>query len=327
MKRVLVTGGSGFIGTNLVDYLLKKGFEVISLDIVYPKVDAHKRFFKFIDILDQANLISLISEYKPKCIFHLAARTDLNEKTNINGYSVNIQGTGNLIEAIKISKAVKRCIFASTQLVCRIGSIPKNDLDYSPNTLYGESKVRMEKIIKKNDGGGIQWCIIRPTTVWGPGMSPHYQGFLMMVKKGVYFHVGSRPLYKSYGFTGNFVYQLVKLLESPVERFHRQTFYLADYEPLSLRAWINAFQREFGGRPVKTCPEVLANTLAKIGDLLGLMGAQNIPFNSFRLNNILTEYRFNLAKTEELCGPLPYTMEEGVKLTASWFLDQLKEVV
>jgi hypothetical protein len=46
---------------------------------------------------------------------------------------------------------------------------------------------------------------------------------------------------------------------------------------------------------------------------------RGFPFNSFRLRNILTQYQFDLTAAKAVCGPLPYTIEQGVKETAAWF--------
>ena len=92
---------------------------------------------------------------------------------------------------------------------------PRNPINYQPDTLYGESKVRTEAIVRDSDGGGREWCLVRPTTVWGPGMSPHYQRLFMMIKRGRYFHVGRKLLRKSYSYVGNIAHQYRRLLEAP----------------------------------------------------------------------------------------------------------------
>jgi hypothetical protein len=63
------------------------------------------------------------------------------------------------------------------------------------------------------------------------------------------------------------------------------------------------------------------------GDALNACGFKRFPFNSFRLNNILTEYVFDLASTEAACGPLPYTQDDGIKATARWFLLKEREAL
>ena len=274
--------------------------------------------FRRRDILDGPGLASVFQEYQPQAAIHLAARTDLDEKRDISGYTVNTTGVENLVAAIAATPSMERCIFTSTQLVCRIGYIPKDDEDYQPGTLYGQSKVLGEQAVRRTDGGGVEWCIVRPTTVWGPGMNPHYQRFFRLITKGLYFHVRRRPLYKSYGYVGNVAHQYLKLLEAPAQKLHRKTFYLADYQPLSLRDWADALQREMGARTIRTIPGPLAGFAARTGDIINALGMRSFPFNSFRLNNILTEYELDLSETEELCGPLPFDVEQGIKETVAW---------
>lgn len=239
------------------------------------------------------------------------------EKNDIEGYAANYHGTRHLVEAMASVASVRRCIFTSTQLVCRIGIVPDGDENYCPSTLYGESKVRMERLVRERCATE-SWCIVRPTTVWGPGMSAHYLRFLRMVQRGRYFHVGRNPLWKSYGYVGNIAHQLLRFVEAPAADVHRRVVYLADYEPMSIRGWVNELQREFGARRVFTVPEPPARLLAKLGDCVARLGFANFPFNSFRLNNLLTEYRFDLTETRRICGNLPYTMEEGIRKTVAW---------
>jgi len=188
----------------------------------------------------------------------------------------------------------------------------------TPIRFTAASKIRTEQIVREEDGAGLEWCLVRPTTVWGPGMSPHYQRFLRMIQGGYYFHVGTTPLWKSYGYIDNPAFQYLRLLEAPAEMIHRKTFYLADYDPIDLLAWCDAFQRAFDARPIRHVPLALARTFAYCGDAVNAIGVRRFPFNSFRLNNVLTQYRFDTKAVEAICGPLPYTMEQGVATTAAW---------
>ena len=194
------------------------------------------------DVLDRARLAACVNEFAPDAIVHLAARTDFDGK-NLSGYAANIEGVSNLVEAIRATPSVTRCIWTSTQLVCRVGYVPASSTDYQPDTVYGQSKVRTEEIVRASDGAGREWCLVRPTTVWGPGVNLHYQRFLKLVKLGLYFHVDSGPLYKSYGYIGNITHQYVRLLHAPAAIIQGRTLYLADYLPIDLVSWCNAFQR------------------------------------------------------------------------------------
>ena len=150
-----------------------------------------------------------MQEFSPDALVHLAARIDLDEKTNLAGYAANIEGVKNVIAAVRLAPSIRRSIWTSSQLVCRVGYVPRNDTDYTADTLYGQSKVRTERLVREQDGGGREWCLTRPTTVWGPGMSAHYQRFLRMIERGHYFHVGNSPLWKSYSYIENIAYQFL----------------------------------------------------------------------------------------------------------------------
>jgi nucleoside-diphosphate-sugar epimerase len=150
-------------------------------------------------------------------------------------------------------------------------------------------------------------------------MSAHYQRFLRMIAKGRYVHVGASPLQKSYGYLGNVVHQIDRLLFAPATEIHGKTLYLADDPPLSIREWADAIQRQMRAPPIRTVPIGLARLLARAGDAVNDLGFRAFPFNSFRLNNLLTEYRFDLSETLRICGPTPYTIEEGVRELVEWF--------
>ncbi len=318
MRRVLITGGSGFIGTNLIQYCLARGDHVQNIDIRPPRNPLQKQHWKAVNILHLEQLEATFRDFSPDWVFHLAARTDLNEKADIAGYAANIDGVRNLLHAVGSARTVKRCIYASSQLVCRVGYTPRSETDYRPNTLYGRSKVFTETIVRENDGGGVEWCIVRPTTVWGPWCSPHYRSFFDLIRKGRYFHIGSRDLYKSFSYVGNFCHQVGSLMTAASEEIHGKTLYVADYIPTSLRQWAEAFQREFGSPKIRSYPVFLARIAAGIGDAIALSGFSNFPFTSFRLNNMLTEYVFDMPELQRIVPQLPYAMNRAVKETANW---------
>lgn len=312
--RILVTGSAGFIGQALMRRLTTSGFEVAGLD-----KDPSATTDFVCNVLDAKALNEVVGKFAPDALVHLAARTDLDERTDLaGGYAINIDGAQNLIDAVRMTPSIKRALWTSSQLVCRVGYVPRDETDYNADTLYGKSKIRTEQIVREQDGAGREWCLVRPTTVWGPGMSAHYQLFLRMIQGGYYVHVGRQPLWKSYSYIENITFQYLQFLQAPAELIHRKTFYLADYEPIDLQAWCDAFQRALDVRPIRRVPVGLARALARCGDAVNTIGIRSFPFNSFRLNNVLTQYRFDTAATQTVCGQLPYTMEQGVAETAAW---------
>ena len=318
--RVLVTGSAGFIGRRLVQVLAESGHVVGGLDIREPPPESSLMTTNYVcDLLQRDALMAAVREFAPDAVVHLAARTDLDETVGLEGYAANVQGVSHLVDAIRSAPSVRRCLWTSSQLVCRMGYIPRHPTDYQPDTVYGKSKVRTEEIVREADGAGREWALARPTTIWGPGMNPHYQRFLRMIRGGTYFHVGHRPLLKSFGYVDNVAHQYVRLLTAPAQAVHGQTFYIADYEPNDLIAWCNALQRTMKAPPIRTVPRGVARALAWSGDVVNALGFRRFPFNSFRLRNVLTEYQFSLENTEAVCGPMPFSMEQGVDRTVAWF--------
>jgi len=318
--RILLTGSAGLIGRWVAAQLRADGHTVAGLDVRQLDDDfGQPDSFFHCNILNRDSLLSITQNFAPDALIHLAARVDLDEKVGLDGYASNIEGVVNVIDAVRRSSTVRRAIYTSSQLVCRVGYVPSSATDYCPSTVYGRSKVRTEQIVREADGGGVEWCLVRPTTVWGPYMSPHYQKLLRLIKKRLFFHSGPGKLYKSYAYAGNIAYQYRQLLSAAPRDISRRTLFLCDYEPLSLRDYADALAQELGAAKIPTLPIPLARALAKVGDGLNFIGMHSFPFNSFRLNNILTEYIFDVSETRRICGPLPFDFEHGVRDTAKWF--------
>jgi nucleoside-diphosphate-sugar epimerase len=321
-KRVIVTGGSGFIGTNAVTSYLSAGHRVLSLDINEPQNPEHGEVFRRVDIRDMATLSEAFESFAPTHVVHLAARTDLHEKRDLDGYSANIQGVENMVRAVSEQPSVARCIFASTKLVCPTDYSPRSMDDYCPDTLYGRSKVKGEEIVKESTTMHCDWCIVRPTSTWGPwSMLPHipYGRFFLMIGRGRYFHPGRIDPPKCFSYVGNALYQIEKLLDAPKEQAHRQVFYLADYEKFTIRAWADSISMQLRGKKVWTMPGPMVRLLAWAGDLMKLCGYQEPPLSSFRLRNMRADTTVvPLEPIERITGPLPYSLEQGVQATIDW---------
>ncbi len=316
MKRVFITGGSGFIGTNLIESLAGAGNEVLNFDNVNPRNPEHARFFRKGDILDGTRVNAVVQDFQPELVVHLAARTDLDGPT-IADYSANTLGVKNVIAATKSVGTVTRILFASTRYVHRTEVFPKDAEDYSPFTLYGESKVEGERIVRSSDLK-IPWAIFRPTSIWGPWFRIPYRMFFDTVRRGAYVHPRGRKILKSYGYVGNVVHQIAGFLSVDSSKIDKRTFYVSDDQSMDVLEFGQLIQKAFGAPRIREVPMAVLQGLAIVGDVLKKVGVSNPPLTSFRLSNLLTPMDYDLSSTREVVGPAPYTLAAGVQSTVDW---------
>ena len=310
IHKVLVTGCSGFIGKEVSEFFLSQNYNVYGLDKVKSKNIDRIRFFKC-DIMNKNNLLKIFKEVNPHLIIHLAAKADL-KSNDLNYYKENYLGTKNIIDVANLVSSIKRIIFTSTLLVNKIGTNNNQFLFYNPNTKYGESKVLMEKVIRLSECK-FDWCIIRPTTIWGDNIQNHFKTLLNLIEKKLYFHIGYKKIYKSYGYVKNSAFQIYKLANTKNYLFNRKIYYISDYESIELKEWINKISNLLIGADVKiTLPTFFAKFLALIGDTFLVFGFKGFPIHSFRLNNILVNFKVNTSCLKKVCGRLPYNLNDSV---------------
>jgi len=321
MKKILITGGSGFIGTNLIEKLLEnKDCNILSIDIAAPKKYTHNTLWKGIDIRDKVTLFQTVSDFNPEIVIHLAARTDLSGK-NLYEYDSNTDGVRNLIESLNNLKHIGRAIFASSMYVCEPGYIPENFEDYKPHTIYGESKVLTEKIIKATKMN-FTWAIIRPTSIWGPWFGEPYANFFDIVLSGKYFHMGAKACSKTYGYVDNTVFQILRLMNVPPEKITKRIFYLGDSPAYNISEWADEIAEHIG-KKIFTIPFGIFRIAAYGGDILKLFGI-NFPMTSFRLKNMTTDNIHDLSPINDIAPLLPISRKEGIRTTIDW-LKKVKE--
>ena len=173
--RIIVTGGSGFIGTNLCEYLIEKNYDFINLDINPPKVTGHREYWKEIDIRDKGLLSEIIEYFKPTYIINLAADLGMDHNS-LENLQTNIIGTFNLLEAAR-RLDLKKFIQISTDEV--YGSLSnespmskEGDL-LKPRSPYSASKAAAEQIaLSYFHTYGLPVIISRSSNNYGPYQFP-----------------------------------------------------------------------------------------------------------------------------------------------------------
>ena len=170
-KRIIVTGGAGFIGANLVQMALSKGYKVLVIDkLTYAgnkkslNILDKNLIFKKIDICNKAMLYKTIKDFRPNFIYHLAAESHVDRSIDSPDVFIktNILGTYNIIECIRelsqknksFKKIFKRLVHVSTDEVYGTATLKKPftiNTPYNPSSPYSSSKASSDHLVKA-------WC-------------------------------------------------------------------------------------------------------------------------------------------------------------------------
>ena len=311
--KILITGASGFIGTNLLESL-RKDFNVINVDFRAPRNKEHIGYWQDVDIVDFNSLYKVATDFNPDYIVHLAARTDLDGKT-LEDYNANTIGVENVLKVASELPNVKKIIITSSMLVCKAGYMPKTQSDYNPTTVYGESKVRTEQITWNNPPQ-CDWAIVRPTSIWGPWFGVPYRNFFDMVRSRMYFHIGHRSCSKTYGYVENAVYQIKQILFHDTTDVDNKVFYLGDNPAIYIEEWADQIASQLGHKVLRF-PYWLIRCAAFVGDVLGKLGI-HFPMTSFRLKNMTTDNIINVDNTYRIAPNPPISRVEGIRRTLEW---------
>lgn len=185
--RILVTGGSGFIGNELCAFLKNKGNEVVSLDLkkskIVPTINAN--------ICDTRHLKKITNDFET--VFHFAALLGVNatEKNPLKTIEINLFGTRNILEMCRLND-VKRIVFSSSsEIYGEPIKVPINEEDLPrPKSTYGISKLASEELIKAySETYGIKYNILRFFNVYGAGQNEDF-----VIPKFVRMALSSKPI-------------------------------------------------------------------------------------------------------------------------------------
>ena len=208
MKKILITGGSGFIGSNLVNLLLKKKYAVINIDksaysanpynVKKFRNNKNYLFFK-LDINQRTKIIKIIKKYKPEGIINLAAETHVDRSIDDaeKFIKTNIGGVYNLLEILrKLKKKTKnkmKFLQISTDEV--YGDIPGSKLasekdNYNPSSPYSASKASADQLVKAYGRTyGIKTLIANPCNNYGQNQFPE-----KFIPKMIFNILNNKPL-------------------------------------------------------------------------------------------------------------------------------------
>jgi nucleoside-diphosphate-sugar epimerase len=309
---ILITGGSGFIGTNLIEYF-KPDYELYNIDIVAPREPTQEEFYIQGSVLDCEFMTQTIKSISPDIIIHLAAETAIDDSKPVErAYPVNVNSMDVLHTAINAINLDKLLVFSS-QYVCN-SSTPTSELytQYYPYTSYGKSKVILEQKTKKINSTG--WVICRPTYVWGGYFTNNFSQLCDAINGGKYLHPSGKPVIRTYVSIANLCWQVGKIIQLPLSG---EILYLSD-KPIDSWEFVNTLSNVMRGKNAKRINRFSLKIMCDIGEIINLLPIY-FPLNKFRYKNMTTDYIVPIDKTEAMLGCAPYSLKESALQFNEWF--------
>lgn len=324
--RLLVTGGTGFIGSRLTLAALRRGDEVRVLGQEnHPPEAENARLLR-----DAGADLILGSVTDPEtvtravagmdAVVHLAAAQHEANVPDARFQDVNVTGTGRVLDA-GIRAGVSRFVHGSTIGVYggRPGETVTDDSPLEPTNIYGRTKLEGEHLVLAQRER-VSVVLARISETYGPGdrrLLKLFRG----IAKGRFFLVGNGENLHHLIYIDDLVDALLLAAAAPVPS--GDTFVLAGPRPVSTREMVQQVARELGVSPprVRVPLPVLLRTADLMEGMMRPLGVQP-PLHRRRINFFLTSFAFSGERARASLGFIPQVgLEQGVRQTARWYLE------
>ncbi|MCK9499226.1 MAG: GDP-mannose 4,6-dehydratase [Bacteroidales bacterium] len=299
-KRIIVTGGAGFIGSNLCDYLLNKGNEIICIDNFddyYPCEQKQNNLkqalknpnFTFIkEDIKKTNKLAELLTGKFNAIIHLAAKAGVRYsiKNPIGYEEINVQGTKSILE-LAVRKNIQQFVFASSSSIYGNAPTPfdENFKELKPISPYAQTKLLSEKIGKEySEKYNLNFISLRFFSVYGPGLRPDL--VMNKIANGLFKNenlkvFGNGNTARDYTYVDDIIFGIEKALDYKNTNF--EVFNLGSGNPIKLYEIINIFEKETGKKlkieniaPINGESEITWANNKKASELLNFQATINI---------------------------------------------------
>ena len=320
MKRFIVTGGYGFIGSNLIRLLIKKKFKVLNIDNMSYSAQKYnlngiskKNYsFKEMDINNKKDVLKILKSFKPDGIFNLAADTHVDRSIDdsFNFIKNNILGVFNLLEAIKNNKKKIRLVHISTDEV--YGDILGNKRSdekhpYIPSSPYSASKASSDHLVYSYvRTHKIDAVISNCSNNYGPRQFPE-----KLIPKMIYNMLNNKPLtiYAKGKNSREWIY-----VDDHCEALIKLFFKGKSGEKYNIGSGINCSNIHI----IKRILQSFRNKKIKIGKKVKIKFVKDRPGHDFR-------YALNSNKIKRKLKWKPkVNLSNGISRTVDWYLSNHK---
>lgn len=298
MKRLLFTGGTGFLGKNIMP-LLTKTYEVVTCGIA-PDDAIQANLAKEVPQLDQHFDVVLHACGKA----HVVPKTEAEKQAF---FDVNYQGTVNLCSALEKVGVPKALVFISTVAVygCEYGNLITEEHPLNGGSPYAKSKIMAERYLtewgKKHN---VVLGILRPSLLAGKNAPGNLGAMVNGVRKGFYMNIAGGSVVKSILMAEDIARILPFLIEKG------GIYNVCDTRQPSFGELSISVAKQLGKRKPISIPYWMAWCMAKVGDLLG----SKAPINSYKLKKMTKSLTFSNEKARRELGWEPMDVLENYKV-------------
>ena len=322
--KILVTGGSGFIGRHLLWNLEKVYPEaaLINFDKRDPEVATKSTFIKG-DICDEAAVAGALQGVD--AVIHLAAAHSDFGISREDYFRINETGTRTILgQCTKLG--IRR--FTNFSSVAVYGNATPGADENSPTlpeNNYGESKLAAERVVREWAASDTEnrAVIIRPAVVIGPWHKANMLRLITQIDRGHYlFNLGRCEHIKSVASVQNLAAFAAQSVRSDFSTQPLELFNYVDYPQLCVHRTVEVIHEELGRRmPRITFPLKLAEIAALPFDLAIKLTGRNLPISSARVRKLGTSTKFEGHKAHERF-PASMTVEDCLRSMVKWYLQQ-----
>lgn len=315
---ILITGGTGFIGSHLVSSLLEKGKKVRVLVRKTSRTDWLKKQGVEICYGSLEDINSLTKATKDiEIVYHLAAMLGSPEVTYNQLYEVNVKGTENLVRACEKNKVKRFILISSVAAMGPAKHMADEKTKCNPRTDYDKTKYLSELAVRKSN---LDWAIIRPTMVYGPGEIKNKAKMFRLIQKGMFFIIGNGKNLMSLVYVDNLIKGIILAGES--KKAVKHTYILSDKHPYTMNEFIKTIA---GHEKVRTPIHIsvwIAYFWAFCFKLLRFTGIPQL-LSIERIKNMTMNHSFDISKAiNELKYEPKISLDEGIKRTVQWYKEK-----